>query len=142
MALFQYAPAPGEVIDYVFYGSLLEQLPRSMPAASFFHGGYSNPKGEVFLRPRHDHGVPYYGYLVPRNPGTSTLTVHYRAPGALAGDRLGHFVSEGVLTPAPLFNQPGQARVLILVFPDNRPTRFAFHYDGTYPVTLERIELE
>jgi len=143
MALFQYLPAPGEVIDYILYGALLEELPRSMPAASFFHGGYSNPEGEVFLQPLHDHAVPYYGYLVPRNPGTSTLTVHYRAPGVPAEARLGHFtVSPGVLAPAPLVNQPGQARVLSLVFPDNRPTLFAFHYDGTYPVTLERIELE
>jgi hypothetical protein len=44
--------------------------------------------------------------------------------------------------PAPLINQPGQARVLTLVFPDNRPTTFKFHYDGTYPVTLERITLK
>ncbi len=118
-----------------------------LPAASFFHAGYTDPVTQnVVLRPVHDpDDVVFYGWRFPLEPGRYRVTLGCTTPapaGTLLGtlecdDRLGRTIIAPVHAGEPATGTFENASGL--------PLRIGLRYAGTAPlaiadVTLSRLE--
>lgn len=117
--------------------------PIRIPAAHFFHAGYSTEDGTVVLRPEFDPGwVVFYGPRLPLPPGRYRFRFQVESD-APAGTRLGDIKAavsaehESGWTPVV----GGEPAELEWTVPDNRPLDLRFQYSRAAEIRLKAVEI-
>ncbi|MEI6148649.1 MAG: hypothetical protein WCS01_06100 [bacterium] len=115
----------------------------ALPAASFFHAGYSDPETmRVVLRPVRDAAdVVFYGWRYPLEPGRYRVDLAFDS-AAPPGTLLGTLVCQdwmGRTDLAPV--KAGEPATGLMVRTDNLPVRIGFRFAGRAKVELSELKL-
>jgi len=114
-----------------------------LPAASFFHAGYTDPQTmHVVLRPLRDAAdVVFYGWRLPLEPGRYRVDFACASDGP-AGAVLGTIVCDDRLGQTAVATvTAGSPASGILMRTNNLPPRIGFRYAGRAKVEITELEL-